>query len=147
MYEFSALTSITRVTGLAEPIRIDNNTSEHVAKKFEESWLSRYPRPFFCCRDNGGEFPGWEFQKLLNNFGAKDIPTTSRNPVSNGFCERMHQTVGSVLQTLIHTEPPGTLADSKILIDSALATASYYAIRTNILITSYKILSWSTCIS
>ena len=131
IYEFSALTSVDRVTGLAELIRIDNKTSEHVARKFEESWLSRYPRPFSCCHDNGGEFSGWEFQKLLNDFGIKDIPTTSRNPASNGICERMHLTVGNVLRTLIHTQPPGTLADAKTLIDSALATASH-AIRTNI---------------
>ena len=43
----------------------------------------------------------------------------------------MHQTVGNVLRTLIHTEPPGTLADVKILIDSALATSSH-ATRTNV---------------
>ena len=72
IYESPALTSVDRVTGLAERIRIDNKTSEHVAKKFEESWLSRYPRPFSCCNDDGGEFTGWEFQKLLNDFGVKD---------------------------------------------------------------------------
>ena len=43
----------------------------------------------------------------------------------------MHQTVGNVLRTLIHTEPLGTLAGTKILIDSALATASH-AVRTNV---------------
>ena len=68
---------------------------------------------------------------MLNDFGVKDIPTTSRNPASNGICERMHLTVGNVLRTLIHTEPPKTLADAKTLIDSALATASH-AVRTNI---------------
>ena len=98
IYEFSALTSIDRVTGLAELIKIDNKTSEHVAKKFEEAWLSRYPRPFSFCHDNGGEFTGWEFQKILSDFGVKDIPTTSRNPASNSICERMHQTVGNVLR-------------------------------------------------
>ena len=43
----------------------------------------------------------------------------------------MHKTVGNVLRTLIHTEPPGTLADANILIDSALAIASH-AVRTNV---------------
>ena len=43
----------------------------------------------------------------------------------------MHHKVGNILRTLIHTKPPGTLDDSKILIDSALTTASH-AIRTNI---------------
>lgn len=65
-YEFNALTSIDRVTGLAELIRIDDKTSAHVTvtDKFIKSWLSRYPRPFACCHDNGGEFSGWEFKNL-----------------------------------------------------------------------------------
>ena len=119
------------MTGLAELIRIDNKTSEHVTSKFDESWLSRYPRPFSCCHDNGGEFTGWEFQKQLTDFGIRDVPTTSRNPASNGICERMHQTVGNVLRTLVHTEPPRTLGDAKAMVDNALATASH-AVRTNI---------------
>lgn len=131
VYEFKALTSIDRVTGLPELIRIDDKTSAHVAAKFEESWLSRYPRPFLCCHDNGGEFTGWEFQKLLRDFGVKDVPTTSRNPTANGICERMHQTVGSVLRALVHSDPPRTLKDAQSLVDHALATAGH-AVRTNI---------------
>ena len=94
---------IEYITELEEPIRIDNKTSEHIATKFEESWLSRYPKPFSCCHDNGGEFSGLEFQKLLTDFGIKDVPTTihSRNPASNGICERKHLTVGNVLGTLL----------------------------------------------
>ena len=89
-----------------------------------------YLRPFSCCHDDGRKPTGWKLQELLNDFEVKDTPTTSRNPTSNDICERMHHTVGNVLRTLIHTEPPGTLADAKILIDSALATASHAA-RTN----------------
>ena len=131
IYEFIALTSIDRVTGLAELIRVENKTSEHIADKFDESWLSRYPRPISCCHDNGGEFTGWEFQKQLADFGIRDVPTTSRNPAANGICERMHQTVGNVLRTLIHETQPRTLGDAKLTIDKALATASH-TIRTNI---------------
>ena len=43
--EFKALTSIDSVSNLAELIRIDNKFSKHVSEKFENSWLSRYPRP------------------------------------------------------------------------------------------------------
>ncbi len=131
IYEFSALTSIDRVTGLAELIRIEDKTSQHVAEKFAESWLSRYPRPFSCCHDNGGEFTGWEFQAQLYDFGIRDVPTTSRNPASNGICERMHGTVGNMLRTKIHTHPPRTLGDAKALVDEALASASH-GIRTNV---------------
>jgi len=130
-YEFMALTCIDRVTGLAELIRIDDKTAQHVAAKFDELWLSRYPRPYSCCHDNGGEFVGWEFQQLLADFGIKDVPTTSRNPASNGICERMHQTVGNVIRTLVHENKPRTLKHAQIIIDQALATASH-AVRTNV---------------
>ena len=130
VFEFSALTSIDRVTGLAELIRIDEKTAMHVAAKFDESWLSRCPRPMACCHDNGGEFKA-EFLELLTDFGIKDVPTTSRNPASNGICERMHQTVGSVLRTLILENKPRTLKHAQIVIDQALATAAH-AVRTNV---------------
>ena len=44
VYEFSALTSIGSVTGLAELIIVDKKTSDHIAAKFMESWLLRYSR-------------------------------------------------------------------------------------------------------
>lgn len=131
-YEFLALTSIDRVTGLPELIRVDNKTSAHISDKFEESWLSRYPRPLACCHDNGGEFTGWEFQELLQAYSIKDVPTTSRNPAANGICERMHKTVGNILRTLIHEHGEiRTKAEAQRLVDSALARASH-GIKTNI---------------
>ena len=45
-------------------------------------------------------------------------PVATLPQISNGVCEKIHQTVGNVLRTLIHAETPGTLADAKILIDS-----------------------------
>ena len=54
-YEFMALTCIDRVTGLSELIRIDDKTAQHVAAKFDECWLLRYPRPMTCCHDKGGK--------------------------------------------------------------------------------------------
>ena len=63
--------------------------------------------------DNDGEFSGWGFQKLLTDFGIKDMPTTSHNPASNGICERMHLILGNVLRTLIHSDWPRTLIDAQ----------------------------------
>ena len=122
--EFNALTCIDPVTNLVEIVRIDRKTAQHIAQKFENSWLSRYPMPRKCVHDNGGEFIGWEFQKLLEQCGIKDCPTTSRNPQGNAVCERMHQTVGNVLRTLLHGEKArGETADE--IIDNALATVTH----------------------
>ena len=64
-HTFLALTIIDPVTNLTELVRIDNKESEHVARKFAQMWLSRYPWPERCINDNGGKFTGYKFQKLL----------------------------------------------------------------------------------
>ena len=122
--EFNALTCIDPVTNLVELARISRKTAKHIAQKFENCWLSRYPMPMKCVHDNGGEFIGWEFQELLERCGIKDSPTTSRNPQGNAVCERMHQTVGNVLRTLLHGEK--TTSDNvEEIIDNALATVTH----------------------
>ena len=81
--------------------------------------------PRNCIHDNGGEFNGFIFQELLESWGIKDVPTTSRNPTANAICERMHQTVGNILRTMIYTDPPHTVTEAKKLVDKALATAMH----------------------
>jgi transposase InsO family protein len=125
LYEFNALTCIDPVSNLTELVRIDNKTAEHVRTKFEQCWLARYPWPRNCIHDNGMEFNGKEFQDLLLALGIKDVPTTSRNPTANSICERMHQTVGNILRTILHTDPPRNKTEAKALVDSALATAQH----------------------
>jgi len=93
--------------------------------------LSRYPWPACCVHDNGGEFVGPEFQFLLQSCRIKDAPTSSRNPQANAICERMHQTVGNVLRTLLHGEPPRDVTRAKDFIDEALSTAMH-AMRTGV---------------
>ena len=130
-YEFNALTCIDPVSNLVELIRIDNKTAKHVRRKFEQAWLARYPLPKRCIHDNGGEFTGYEFQRILARLNIKDVPTTSRNPQSNAICERMHQTVGNILRTLLHTTPPTDVENATELIDEALSTAMH-AMRTTV---------------
>lgn len=129
--EFNALTSIDTATNLVELIRIDNKTSAHIRDKFKQSWLTRYPRPARVVHDKGGEFVGWEFQRLLRSMAIKDATSTSKNPQSNSICERMHQTVGNVLRTLLYSNPPKNVTQARDIIDLALATAMH-AMRTTI---------------
>ena len=83
IYELSALVSIDRVIGLAELIKIDNKTSEHVSAKFEESWLSRYPTVCLGSTNNifsYFQFYAW-FGMLSKGMGksfilSKDEPLT-----------------------------------------------------------------------
>ena len=93
--------------------------------------MARYPWPKRCIHDNGGEFTGWEFQNLLRETSIKYFPTTSRNPQANTICERMHQTVGSVLCVLLYNNPPRTLSNAADLIDQAIAT-EMHSMRVNV---------------
>jgi len=46
------------------------------------------------------EFVGQELQELLHSYGIKPVPTTVRNPRSNGVIERVHLTMGDMLRTM-----------------------------------------------
>ena len=96
---FNALTCIDPVTNLAELASIESKTAEHVANVFQNLWLARYPKPVKCIHDNGGEFKGQKFQDKLRQWGIHDAPTTSKNPMANAICERMHLVVANILCT------------------------------------------------
>ncbi len=47
------------------------------------------------------------------------------NPESNAVCERMHQTVGNVLRTLLHGIPPQNIATTEQYVNGSLSIACY----------------------
>jgi hypothetical protein len=53
------------------------------------------------------------------------VDTSAKNPQANAICERMHQTVGNVLCTLLHGEPPMNISKAKDFIDEALSIAMH----------------------
>ena len=55
----------------------------------------------------------------------EDISSTSKNPQANEICERMHQTVGNILRTLLHRHPPSNEEQAKDIVDNALGTAMH----------------------
>ncbi len=95
-HQFEALTAIDTVINLVEIVRIDSKDSDHIARKFAQCWLTRYPWPQRCIHDPGGEFTGPEFQTLLQDCQIGDVCSTAKTPQSNAVCKRMHQTVGNV---------------------------------------------------
>ena len=97
----------------------------HVTEQFENSWLSRYPRPNRCIYDNGKEFVGSDFVKLLAKMGIKDVCTAVLNQQSNAICEQMHQTIGDILGVVLHTNPPQNTDDTNQVINNTLATAMH----------------------
>jgi transposase InsO family protein len=124
---FQALTIIDMVTNYCELICINNKSARHVAIQLENARLSRYPRPVHCLFDQGGEFIGHEFTRLLHNHGIKPVPLMVKNPQSNALCKRLHLAVGNVLRTLVHYHAPNDIPDVLLLMDTALQTAAYSA--------------------
>ncbi len=124
-YEFDALTAINTVTNLVELIRVNKKTSDVVARKYAQCWLSRYLWPQRCVHNPGGQFVGIKFQTLLQDCHIRDVCTSAKNPQSNAICKRMHQTVGNVLRTFLHSEPPQNIADAKEFVDKALSIAMH----------------------
>jgi len=51
--------------------------------------------------------------------------TSAKYLQSNAVCERMHQTVGNVLRTLLHGRPPQNITSAKEFVDEALSIASH----------------------
>ncbi len=104
---------------------MDDKTSDTISWRYAQCWLSCYPWPQQCIHDPGGEFTEEEFQILLKNCCIKDKCTSAKNQQANAVCERMHQTVGNVLRTLLHREPPQNIATAKEFIDEALSIAMH----------------------
>jgi transposase InsO family protein len=123
--KFSALTIIDMVTNLVEVVRIDNKSAAHVAMHFENTWLSRYPRPMNVIHDQGGEFIGADFQRRLEVHEIATRPISAKNPQANSVCERMHQSIGNTLRVLSTLEKPRGVNSAKQLVDTAIADAVY----------------------
>ena len=107
-------------TNLTEIVRISNKTAKHIALKFEDTWLPRYPRPLKCIHDRGREFTGQEFQETLRRFGIESSQSTTKNPQSNSIIERMHQSMGNQLRSLIRQDHPKSVQEAAEAIDSCL---------------------------
>jgi hypothetical protein len=72
------------------------------------------------------EFTGPEFQTLIQNCHIRDVCTnTAKNPQSNAVYERMHQTVGNVLKTLLHGNLLQNIANAAQYVNEALSFAMH----------------------
>jgi hypothetical protein len=68
---------------------------------------------------------GPEFITLMQRCNIKDVNTTAKNLQANAICERMHQTVGNILRTLLHGEPAMIISKAKEFIDESLSIAMH----------------------
>ncbi len=123
-HKFEALTVIDTVTNLVELVKLERKGSNNVMQRFAQYWLTCYLWPQCCAHDPGGDFTREEIQNL-QNFYIRDVCTTANTPQSNALCKSMHQTVGNILSTLLHGEPPQNMASTKEYIDEALSSTMH----------------------
>ena len=125
----NAITAIDPFVGMCEISRLKNKSCAHVATKFYQMWLARYPRPLRCIHDNGSEFIAQEFQDTLKHYGIQDVPTTVKNPQANSIIERMHLTAGTIFRSMVtEAQLNKRNLDSRDIddfIDTALSSAQY----------------------
>ena len=90
---------IDPATGWLEITEIkDNNNSADASRIFNNTWLSRYPRPKSIIYDNGVEFKR-NFESLLKTYGINPRRVTAKNPQAKAVLERVHQVIGDMLRT------------------------------------------------
>ena len=77
--------------------------------------------------DQGSEFLGLGFQRVLERHHIRKHPTTVKNPQANAICEHLHQMVTNVLGPLLHMHPPQNVAEAALIVDTALQTAVHSA--------------------
>lgn len=85
------LTCIDRFTRWPVAVPLSNTTSEAVAQKFLEAWISHYGVPSTITTDRGPQFQSALFRDLTQLLGAEHIKTTAYHPSSNGLVERFHR--------------------------------------------------------
>ena len=92
--QLTCMTMIDRVTGWFEIVEVPNyivedlqnkttresvdKTSARLSRLFDQTWLSRYPRPNKVIFDNGSEFKK-DFVPLLKDWSIKPTCTTIKN--------------------------------------------------------------------
>ena len=77
---------------------IIDKSSKCIARLFNKTWLSRYPKAMSIIYDNGSEFKLY-FEQLCESYSLKRKPTTVKNPQANAILERMHAVLSEMIRT------------------------------------------------
>jgi len=94
------LTMIDPATGWFEIAEVPSKGADEVSNLLEMTWLTRYPWPTQVVMDRGREFAAEVRDMLLNEYGCIRKLITTRNPQANAMVERIHQVIGSMINTL-----------------------------------------------
>ena len=95
-------TMIDPATEWIEIVEIDQKSADKIINVVDQTWLSRYPWPTKVISDRGGKLVK-ELKESLEEYGTDKRTITTRNPQANAILERVHQTIGNILRTILKT--------------------------------------------
>ena len=75
-----------------------DSSSSRVSQIFNNTWLSRYPRPRKFMLDNGSEFK-LDVTTLIKDYNIKPVLMTIKNPQYHASVERVHQVIFNMPDT------------------------------------------------
>ena len=92
---------IDPATSWFEMRQLKTKKADEVANMVEQTWLTRYPMSEEIIFDGGPEKFKAKFKKLVEEeYQIKARPSSVRNPQSNAIIERVHGTIGNMMQTI-----------------------------------------------
>jgi transposase InsO family protein len=101
--QFQCVVMIDPATGWFELVK--EKDAMTVANAVEMTWLTQYPWPQEIMYDRGSEFMGNFACMIVKDYGIKQRPIVVCNPQANAIIERIHQTLGNIIQTFkMHKE-------------------------------------------
>jgi hypothetical protein len=118
------LIAIDTVANLVKLTRIDNKESKNSEKicTILDHMLSMASA---LCTRFGYRIYRARISNPVTKLSHQRCVHYAKTPQSNDVCERMYQTVGNVLRTLLHGNPPQTIANAEQYVDEALSIAMH----------------------
>lgn len=104
-------------------------TSKKVADILEKKVLLEYGIPQIIIADNGQQFRGNEFKKLLKKYEIEKMWYNSRYTPQNNFTERANKTIGNALRAYVgenHKKWDAELHNIQVALRTAVSEATTY---------------------
>ena len=86
-------------------VPLPNITAATVAEAFVSNWISYFGVPFELHTDKASYFQGKVFTEVCKILGLDKTRTTSFRPMSDGFVERVNQSLNNMLNCVIVDSP------------------------------------------
>ena len=94
------MTMIDPATGWFEIAEVPSRQADDISNILELTWLTRYPWPTEVIMDRGREFAKEVREMIMGECGCVRKLITTRNPQANAMVERIHQVIGSMINSM-----------------------------------------------